>query len=191
MRAGPGSGDQPRAPGHPVDLSKGTGRGDKSVIIVRDLDRVLHLDQSASWSYPDGVADQVAKIATRFTVPGSRVIYDEGGLGCGFRSSLRQVGLHDCYGYVGAESGGLKATNFRSASALALKNRLDPSRTPIPFHIPKEYLEFLKPQIAELRYELAAKDKIALEPKMAMKTRIGKSPDALDALIMSFCRPLE
>ncbi len=172
-----------------VDLSKGTGRGDNSVIIVRDRDRLLFMDWSASWHYPDGVAAKVREAADAWGISGDRVVYDEGGLGAGFRHSLDQVGLHGAYGYVGGEGGGNKATNFRGACALALKDRLDPSRNPVVFHIPAKWLDVLKPQVAELRYELAMKDKIKLENKMDMKERMGsRSPDQLDALIMSFAR---
>jgi hypothetical protein len=171
-----------------VDLSKGTGRGDYSVILVRDLDQILYMDWSASWSYPEGVAAKVKEVADRFKIPGDQVIYDHGGLGTGFGYNLANVGLAGAYGYVGGERGGKHATNFRGASALALKDRLDPSRNPVPFHIPRQYLDILKPQIAELRYELAGKDQIKLENKMLMKERMGRSPDHLDALIMAFAR---
>lgn len=171
-----------------VDLSKGTGLGDNSVILVRDDHQVLHMEWSPSWSFPEGVAEKCKEVALRFEIPGERVIYDHGGLGAGFGYNLTSVGLPNAYGYVGGETGGNHATNFRGACALSMKDRLDPNRSPLPLHIPDKYLQVLKPQVAELRYELAGRDKIQLEPKMAMKTRMTRSPDQLDAFLMSFAR---
>ena len=172
-----------------VDLSKGTGRGDSSVIIVRDNDSLIFMDSSTTWKFPEGVGERVKQIATEYKIPGNKIIYDSGGLGEGFGFVLSShFGLPGAYGYVGGETGGRLATNFRGASALALKNRLDPSRNSKHFYIPQKYIDILKPQIAELRYELAGRDQIKLEPKEKLKGRLGRSPDHLDCLIQSFCR---
>ena len=172
-----------------VDLSKGTGRGDLSVIVVRDDDQLLHMDSSAVWSYPEGVATRVKQVAAAYNVAPENITYDSGGLGEGFGFILaNNFGLPGAYGYVGGEHGGRLATNFRGAAALSFKHRLDPSRNPAHFHIPRGYLDALRPQIAELRYELAGKDQIKLEPKERLKARLGRSPDHLDSLIQSFCR---
>ncbi|KAL8931168.1 MAG: hypothetical protein Q9211_007177, partial [Gyalolechia sp. 1 TL-2023] len=90
------------------------------------------------------------------------------------------------FGYIGGGAGDRRATNARGSAALALKDRLDPSHSPKPFHIPTEYRDVLFPQIKELRYELALNDKIKLEPKALMAKRLSRSPDQLDALIMSY-----
>lgn len=171
-----------------VDLSGGTGRGDLSVITVRDQNGIIFMEWSTSWKFPEGAAEKVQEVAKKYGIPGERIVYDATGIGSGFGWVLAQHGLPNAYGYVGAESGGRWATNFRGASALALRDRLDPARNPTPFHIPKEYLDALRPQIAELRYELAGKDQIKLEPKASMKLRLRRSPDQLDSVIMSWCR---
>jgi phage terminase large subunit len=172
-----------------VDLSKGTGRGDSSVIIVRDHDSIHYMDWSSTWRFPEGVGERVKQVAAEYKIPGNKITYDSGGLGEGFGFILSShFGLSGAYGYVGGETGGRLATNFRGASALAMKNRLDPSRNPRHFHVPQKYLDTLKPQIAELRYELAGRDQIKIESKDKMKVRLGRSPDHLDAAIQSWSR---
>jgi hypothetical protein len=171
-----------------VDLSGGTGRGDASVICVRHMDGIVYMNWSNNWPYPEGVVQKVVEVASKYQIPGHQIVYDAGGLGLGFGWVLNQHGLGGAYGYVGGETGGKWATNFRGASALAFRDRLDPSRNATPFSIPKEYLDALRPQITELRYELATRDQIKLEPKDRMKLRLKRSPDQLDSLLSSFCR---
>jgi hypothetical protein len=169
-----------------VDLSAGTGRGDSSVWVVRDDNGIVAWDASAQWPYPEGVADQVLAAIKKYNIPPNRVVYDGTAIGYGFGSFLAVKGLRGARAYVGAAQGGLVATNLRSCAACALRDRLNPAMNAQPFHIPDALLERLRPEIKELRYTIGTQGRISLENKEDMKVRLKRSPDALDACIMSF-----
>jgi hypothetical protein len=95
-------------------------------------------------------------------------------------------------GYFGAGRGGKLYINRRTANAFALKRRLDPHREGyVPFYcggIP-EWPE-LRAEIAELRSPAMEVEegqvKQVLEEKDALAARLKRSPDLLDALLMTF-----
>jgi hypothetical protein len=96
-------------------------------------------------------------------------------------------------GYFGAGKGGKLYVNRRTANAFALKRRLDPHR--------KNFVPLLcsgLPEWPALRQELAAlrspsmevqegQVKQVLEDKLTLSHRLKRSPDLLDALVMTFC----
>ena len=128
----------------------------------------------------------------KWQVPGSRVVYDKGGLGRSFGSYLANHGLDEAIGYFGAGKGGRFFSNRRTANAFAVKKRLDPMRENyVPFYCGgnREW-ETLREELAELRSPtMEVEDgqvKQLLEHKEELSQRLRRSPDLLDALLMSF-----
>jgi hypothetical protein len=178
-----------------VDVGGGVG-ADQSVVLIRDR-KQLRAVFASPWH---GVLDDarhrlepvVVDLARQHAVAGSRVIYDQSGLGRSFGSYLRQHGLEGAIGYFGASRGGRLYVNRRTANAFALKRRLDPHRQGyVPFDCSG------LPQWPALREELAAlhaptmameegQVKQVLEAKEKLRGRLGRSPDLLDALLMTF-----
>jgi hypothetical protein len=178
-----------------VDVAGGVG-ADRSVIVVRDRKRLLEVFAS-EWH---GVLDDarhrlepvVAEIAKRWGIPGERIVYDKGGVGRSFESYLAQHGLGGAVGYFGSGRGGQLYTNRRTANAFAIKRRLDPHRKDhVPFYcggIPE--WTSLRQELGELRSPTMSmeegKVKQCLEDKEQLVARLHRSPDLLDAFLMTF-----
>jgi hypothetical protein len=178
-----------------VDVGGGVG-GDRSVIVVRNSKQLLAVFAS-EWH---GVLDEarqrlepiVAQMARKWDVAPCSITYDKAGLGRSFGSYLANHGLDGAVGYFGAGKGGRLYINRRTANAFALKRRLDPHRRGhVPFYCGGI------PEWPALRDELAAlhgptmqtaenQVKQVLEDKEALAARLRRSPDLLDALLMTF-----
>jgi hypothetical protein len=178
-----------------IDIGGGVG-ADRSAIVVRNRKQILAVFAS-EWH---GVLDEarhrleplVSDLARKWDVYPERITYDKAGLGRSFGSYLESYGLVGAVGYFGAGKGGKLYVNRRTANAFALKRRLDPHRDDhIPFYcggLPE--WPSLRQEISELRApvmeieEGTVKQKI--EDKEEMQARLHRSPDLLDALLMTF-----
>ena len=193
-----------------VDIGGGVG-ADKSAVVVRDSRRILAVFAS-EWH---GVLDDakhrlepvVIQLARRFAVqrrsevnPGAplvtvwpKLIFDQGGPGRSFDSYLRNHGYGgESVGYFGAGKGGKLYVNRRTANAFALRRRLDPGRhNHVPFYC-GGFPEWpaLRQELAELRSPTMEHEegqvKQRLEDKADLAARLHRSPDLLDALLMTF-----
>ncbi len=183
-----------------VDIGEGTG-GDPSVLVCRDDNGVIDHETSNRWDL-ETVAERTKAMSDRHEVEPTRVVYDQNGIGADFDNRLRTAGLSGAKGYKGSRSGGDKFTNLRSASAWGLRRRIDPARTTRetaghfkiwkpqqPFALPKHLLDRYRPELQGLRYQLAGSGEIALENKEEFVKRLKKSPNFVDALIMTFAYP--
>jgi hypothetical protein len=188
-----------------VDIGGGVG-ADRSVVVVRNRKQVLEIFAS-EWH---GVLDDarhrlepvVLDLAQKHLVPPDRVIYDKAGLGRSFGSYLaaeaqRRIDrfmatraidqhpdwiekhcpkpFHGAVGYFGAGKGGKLFVNRRTACAFALQGRLDPHRE-------KELAELRSPAMEMEEGQV----KQVIEDKAALMERLHRSPDVLDALLMTF-----
>jgi hypothetical protein len=178
-----------------VDIGGGVG-ADRSVIVVRNNKQLLAVFAS-KWH---GVLDDarhrleplVLELARNWQVAPSRITYDMAGLGRSFGSYLKHHGLHGALGYFGAGKGGRRYVNRRSANAFALRRRLDPHRDGhVPFYCggitewPQLYRELAA--LRDATMEVAeSRVKQVLEDKDALAARLRRSPDLLDALLMTF-----
>ena len=134
----------------------------------------------------------VVELARRWGVPAGQIVYDMAGIGRSFGSYLASYGLPGTTGYFGAGRGGQRYVNRRTANAFALRRRLDPHRDGfIPFYcggIPE--WPNLRQELAELygpAMEIQESQvKQLLEAKEALSARLHRSPDLLDALLMTF-----
>jgi hypothetical protein len=96
------------------------------------------------------------------------------------------------YGYFGASKGGKQYINRRTANAYALRRLLDPHRDDhVPFYcggLPE--WPALRQELAELRSPAMEMEegqvKQVLESKDELMSRLHRSPDILDALLMTF-----
>jgi hypothetical protein len=180
-----------------IDLAEGRD-GDPAGVLVRDDNRVLAAEASASWGL-EATATKAALLAQRHGVPGSRIVFDASGVGADFANRLDAVGLRGAVPYKGGASGGRAFTNLRTAAAWAMRQRLDPGttvnaagRAPIAqpaFSIPPELMPLFRAELAALRYTIAGDRRKALEPKEEMAAALGRSPTFCDLLLMSFSFP--
>ncbi len=178
-----------------VDIGGGVG-ADRSVVVVRNRKQVLAVFAS-EWH---GVLDEarhrlepiVIELARKWAVTPERLVYDKAGIGRSFGSYLASHGFEGAVGYFGAGKGGKLYVNRRTANAFALKRRLDPHReNHVPFYcggIPE--WPALRHELAELRSPTMEIEegqvKQVLEDKEALAARLHRSPDLLDALLMTF-----
>lgn len=197
-----------------VDLGAGSGR-DRTVILVRDDLGILDLVTSKYIGVPQA-AIEIARKARAWGVRDEDITFDAGGPAKELPVYLAQSGIHEPSRYLGATSGGARFGNRRSRVGWALRCRLDPER-PLPeaqkevdrLHLPRssalavpeppkvqaafvidpqEWWGSLREEMINLRYTMVG-SKISLEPKEQLMKRIGRSPDLVDALIMSFDCP--
>ena len=113
-------------------------------------------------------------------------------IGRSFGSYLASHGFDGAVGYFGAGKGGKLYVNRRTANAFAVKRRLDPHReNHVPFYcggIPE--WPALRQELSELRSPAMEIEegqvKQVLEDKEALAARLHRSPDLLDALLMTF-----
>jgi hypothetical protein len=100
----------------------------------------------------------VVHFARQWNGAPERIVFDKAGIGRSFDSYRANHGLPGALGYFGAGRGGKHHVNRRTASAFALKRRLDPRRD--------GYVPFDCGGIArwpELRQEIAALRNPAME----------------------------
>lgn len=181
-----------------IDLSEGGG-GDRAVILIRDDNGILALEWSRSWSL-EATASKAALLAQKFDVPGYRVSWDASGIGSDFLNRLEAVGLRGARPYRGGITleGNRKFSNWRTATAWALRQRLDPKRlipsspgSPVlipqpPFAIPLAQLALMRKELQGLRYGQTGTNQLMLEDKKSFVKRLKHSPDFADALTQSF-----
>ena len=183
-----------------VDLAAGTG-ADDAAILARDDNAVLALEQSPHWDL-DATASRTSEMALRLDVDPARITYDAGGLGLDFANRLETHGIIGARPFKGAWSGQGLYANLRSACAWELRRRLDPGRmVPTtdhgievhvpqpPFRIGPEFMVRLRPELAAMKYGLDPSGGIRLEAKEKLTAFLKRSPDALDALLMTFAFP--
>ena len=181
-----------------IDIAKGT-EGDDSNICIRDDNGVLGSWASNRWSLEE-LARQAKLRATEHNVAGARITYDASGIGVDFGNRLAAVGLFGCKDYLGSRDGGEKYTNLRSAAGWQTRRRFDPTRNKqqpetglylpqLPFHLPPSLLQRYRAELQGLRYGLDDRGRIALERKDEFVKRIKRSPNFLDALIMTYAFP--
>ena len=190
------------------DISTGSG-ADSSIHCVRDGLGILDWLESAFVGVPEGVA-LFAELMRQWDVQDEDAIYDAGGPGRDAPKYFQAHRISPTAYHGGAPTKG-KWANRRTRVFWKLRQRLDPERPldldpdpprpesvwdPIPalskakiqppFAIPDHlFTERLRQELTGLRYELRG-GKIALEEKEDFVKRLGRSPDAADALAMSF-----
>jgi hypothetical protein len=178
-----------------VDIGGGVG-ADRSVVVVRNRKQILALFASEWHGVLDDARERlepvVVALARKWNLDPGNILYDKAGIGRSFDSYLTNHGLAGTMGYFGAGRGGKHYINRRTANAYALKRRLDPHRDGhVPFYCGgiAEWPR-LRHELAELRSPtmemVEGQVKQVLEEKEALAARLKRSPDLLDALLMTF-----
>jgi hypothetical protein len=200
-----------------IDIAKGLGEGDLSLIAARDDTGVLGAWYSRTWDI-ERLAAEVQLRAIEFDVDPTHIVYDSTGIGTDFQNRLTARGIHGAKAYMGSHSGGERYANLRSAAAWQLRRRLDPSRTTrthaedvkaprrqwhqagptprvvglaeqLPFAIPRHLANTFRAELQGCTYGLNDLGQIALERKEDFCKRLKGSPNFLDALTMTFAYP--
>jgi hypothetical protein len=200
-----------------VDIAKGMGDGDLSLIAARDDAGVLGAWHSRAWDI-ERLALEVQRRQIEFNVEPSHIVFDSTGIGADFQNRLTARGIHGAHPYMGSHGGGEHYANLRSASAWQLRRRLDPARTvPVQaatpnrqrfqwhasgisdsaggyvdqtsFAIPAPLIAEFRRELQGCKYALNDLGQIALERKEDFAKRLKASPNFLDALSMTFAFP--
>lgn len=182
-----------------VDPAGGGGGGDASAIVVRDTDQVLEIWSSNTHGLlPNAtpLAPEIARLASKWKVPGSHIIYDAtGNIERTLTAQLATMGFPGAVPLNVSIGGGKLYKNHRVACYAALKRRIDPDHpNQAPFHIPRgPHWESLREELMGLRTRedtsVSETPKQSLEEKKHLKSRIGRSPDLADALSYSCFMP--
>lgn len=185
-----------------VDIAKGEG-GDDAMIVIRDDNGIYGAWWSNRWSL-EQLAEETANRCVEYGVEGPRVTYDATGIGTDFDNRLRQHGVYGARGYMGSAAGGDQFFNLRSACGWAFRRRLDPAKARFladpdqgggiytrqaPFAIPRHLLARFESELKGLRYQLDDAGRIQIEPKADFVARLKRSPNFVDACMMSFAFP--
>jgi hypothetical protein len=178
-----------------IDIGGGVG-GDRSVIVVRNQKQLLAVFASEWHGVLDDARERlepiVVQLARTWHVTADHIVYDKAGIGRSFDSYLARCGLNNAVGYFGAGKGGKYHVNRRTANAFLLRKRFDPHRDGyVPFYcggIPE--WPALRQELSELRAPTMEMQegqvKQVLEEKDALAARLQRSPDLLDAFLMTF-----
>jgi phage terminase large subunit len=200
-----------------IDIAKGIGEGDLSLVVARDDNGILAAKWSRSWNL-ESLAHRVRMMQLEYDVQPTHIVFDSTGIGMDFANRLKAVGISGAHAYQGANSGGDRFHNLRSSCAWAFRRRLDPARgdTSIEagasqnrlqwsapahtdgvvryssqpsFAIPRDLLNHFRKELQQCKYQLDDGGRIMLERKEDFVKRLKASPNFLDAVTMTFAYP--
>jgi len=100
---------------------------------------------------------------------------DEPGIGSGVVDALKEQQLQ-VKPYNGGRRGGERYFNERARSFWALRKLLERGEIAVPRN------EKLLDELCSMRWKVDSRGAVRIEPKDALRTRIGRSPDRSDAL---------
>lgn len=175
------------APSAPTVVSCDVARfgSDRTVIVERVGDVVY---KPSYYARSDTMAT-AGHVAARMTHPGHRAIVDVVGLGAGVVDRLREQGFVVAPFHaqnrtdVTDRSGEVRFVDARSAAWYLMRERLDPAYEPTTCLPPDD--ELLGDLVAP-RLLTRSDGRIEVESKDEVRRRIGRSPDAGDAVVMAF-----
>ena len=164
---------------------------DQNYVAVVYRNRVVYME---SWSGLDTMqtCGKVHQLCKEYGIPWDHVNIDGNGIGAGVVDRLREQGLevNDIQfggAAVGdwADLGDYEYFNRRSELYWNVRLLLQQGRASIPEKFSMAWSDLMAP-----RYEFTSKGQIKLESKKDIKKRIGRSPDAGDAIVLGFAREL-
>jgi len=183
----PPTGDD-RHPITSIGVDPARGGPDETVICIR---RGYAVDDSELLAYegtstPDGPS--VASLVLRYCAPGVPVIVDVIGIGSSVVDSLKANGINVvAFNSAAAtkktdKTGRLRFANKRAEAYWRLRELLDPS-SGFDLYLPDD--AHLAAELAAPKFKVTPRG-IQIEPKDAIKERLGRSPDRADAVVYSF-----
>jgi hypothetical protein len=160
--------------------------GERTVIAVLQGDVVLELRRPPVGQDTMQTAGQVVAALHH---PQSRSIIDAIGVGAGVTARVREQGL-PAVGFVASSSAGgwldrsgeLQAKNARAAAWWTLRELLDPTFG-ATLALPDD--DELLGDLTAPRWRIQSGGKLLIEPKDDVRARLGRSPDAGDAVVMA------
>lgn len=157
---------------------------DKTAICVRQGNVLLSVERHALEDTMATTGRVVAKLR-----PGARAVVDVIGVGGGVADRLREQGC-SVDGFNASEgsdakdrSGELGFLNRRSEAWWGLRELLDPAYGPEVALVPDDQL---LGDLCAPKWSVTSAGKIQIEAKDAIRKRLGRSPDAGDAVVMAF-----
>lgn len=163
-----------------VDVGRG---GDKSVLAVRRGDMVQTIERHTVADVMAVTGHVVAKLGD-----GGTAVVDSIGIGAGAVDRLREQG-HNVIPFNAAaktnakdKSGEMSFLNLRSEAWWRLRESLDPANNPTLCLPPDDELVG---DLTAPRWRMNSSGKVQIESKDEIRKRLGRSPDAGDAVVMS------
>jgi len=159
--------------------------GDRIVFLVRDAYAVRHMEIHQHKSLMD-TAGRIIAVAKEHGVSAERVLIDDVGMGGGVTDRLRELDVAVTpvnFGHAAKDK--IRFANTRAEAYWRVREWLDPTQSGTPGAIPSEHKALgYEVTIPQTGYTSAGQIKI--EPKDAIKKRLGRSPDLADALALTF-----
>lgn len=158
---------------------------DSTVAVVRRGDAFTRID---SWNGLDtmGTANRVVELAksediTTWNPRSGEVVVDVVGLGAGVMDRLREL-EYPVYGFNSSRKAGdaSRFMNLRAHAYWHLRDELEAGRIGLPWD-PKLFDE-----LAAIEWRPTPDGRIRMEEKVELKSRLGRSPDRADAVVMAF-----
>lgn len=135
----------------------------------------------------DEVVEEAKKLQKSFTIPTSRVVADEDGVGGGVVDYLK------CKGFVNNASpmNGENYANLKSQCSYEMAKKIE-SREAGELCNSKDVRDIVSEEMEQIKQKDIDKDgKIAIIPKDIIKEKIGRSPDDWDSIMMRYYFELE
>lgn len=171
-----------------LDVAAGVGR-DSGVIAASAGNVIIDL-----WASDQADTMEQTGRMYRGWQAGHRLVVDADGIGAGVAHRLRELGA-EVDAYQGGEScdlsdesDELRFVNRRAWSYWRLRELLDPSNG---YNVALPADEQLIEDLYAPRYKTTSAGKIQIEPKDAIRKRLGRSPDKGDAVVMALASPID
>mgnify|MGYP001368486322 CR=1 FL=1 len=181
---------------NPVHIDRGSKRyltidvarkgKDKTLFRVWEGMLCIHRKEMAK-SGVDEVVEEAKKLQKSFTIPTSRVVADEDGVGGGVVDYLK------CKGFVNNASpmNGENYANLKSQCSYEMAKKIE-SREAGELCNSKDVRDIVSEEMEQIKQKDIDKDgKIAIIPKDIIKEKIGRSPDDWDSIMMRYYFELE
>jgi hypothetical protein len=158
---------------------------DTTAFVIRNDSGVLHMETHAQWSTMETAGRIIALMREQDILP-HRVAVDDTGVGGGVTDRLREQGFYvRAINFGGKAQAESKYHNRRTEMYKELARALNPAEGGGGFGLPPSARDLAR-QLADLRYAYTSRGLTQLEPKEAIKRRLGRSPDEADALALCF-----
>jgi hypothetical protein len=159
--------------------------GDETIASLWHEDRCLELRK---WRMEDTAATTGHLVAILRANPNCSAIVDTDGLGAGVTDHARDQGFTVEAFHAAARtdkkdsSGELGFLNVRAAAWWTLREQLDPKESPT-LELPDDSM--LLSDLCAPHWKVTGRGLIQVEAKVDLKKRLGRSPDAADAVVMA------
>jgi len=156
---------------------------DKSAVAIRDGNTIVHLEK---WGKQDTMttAGRIMILAKKWKA--NRIHVDVIGIGAGVVDRLREQGFDAVGVNFGAgtdrtdKSGEVEMLNVRAAAWWGMRERLMEDKIALPID------DELTGDLVAPRYGYTSSGKLKVESKDDIRKRLGRSPDAGDAVVLAY-----